>query len=281
MNNLEKYYALKKPLSPINPKLWYYKIMQVLLEGVGNLSDGIKIGNTYGYDSGVMLDYVYKNEPSGKFGIGKIIDKIYLNSIGWRGIRNRKVLIEDMLKSVVSDELKEKEKLRYLDMACGGGEYDIQTIKEAGADKFDALLRDYKEENIQKAKTNAKNAGLEDIRFQRADAFDKENYKDTWDIVVSSGFWEIIEDDNLVKSCLINASKSLEIGGSFIFTIQPNHPQLEFIGRVLRSNTGEMWTMRLRSLDLYKKWMEEANLKYVSHTLEEYGIFGVVHAKKV
>ncbi len=281
MTNLEKYEALKKPLCPFNPKNWYYKCMQCLMQSIGNLSDGIKIGNTYGYDSGVMLDYVYKNIPSGRFGIGRIMDKIYLNAIGWRGIRNRKVLIEKMLKQVVHEQLKQNKKIDYLDMACGGGEYDIATIKEAGSEHFNATLRDYKEENIQKAKQNAKNAGVENIIFEQADAFDKNNYNKPKDVIVSSGFWEIIEDDDLVKSCLINAANSLKQGGSFVFTIQPTHPQLEFIGRVLRSNTGQMWTMRLRDLELFKEWMREANLTYISSELEEHGIFGVVHAKKV
>ncbi len=281
MTNLEKYEALKKPLCPFNPKNWYYKCMRALMTSVGNLSDGIKIGNTYGYDSGVMLDYVYKNEPNGKFFIGKIIDKFYLNSIGWRGIRNRKVLIENMLESVVKEQLESKERLDYLDMACGGGEYDVTTIKKFGKERFCATLRDYKNENIQKAEQNALRHEIDNITYEQANAFDEKNYNQKWDLIVSSGFWEIIEDDNLVKNCLINSAKALNDGSSFIFTIQPNHPQLEFIGRVLHSNTGEMWTMRLRDLKLFKTWMSEAGLELIESKLEEYEIFGVVHARKI
>lgn len=38
--------------------------------------------------------------------------------------------------------------------------------------------------------------------------------------------------------------------------------------------------MRLRSLELFKEWMREAQLKYVSHRMEKYEIFGVVEAVK-
>ena len=49
----------------------------------------------------LSLDYVYKNEPRGSFGVGRLIDKSYLNSIGWRGIRLRKANLEKSLRQVV------------------------------------------------------------------------------------------------------------------------------------------------------------------------------------
>ena len=53
-------------------------------------SEGLRIGQETGYDSGSTLDYVYQNEPRGSNFIGKLYDRHYLNAIGWRGIRQRK-----------------------------------------------------------------------------------------------------------------------------------------------------------------------------------------------
>src|SRR5215831_8806190 len=60
------------------------------LKLASRLSRGIEIGWRSGFDSGLSLDYVYKNEPTGWSPLGRLIDKSYLNSIGWRGIRQRK-----------------------------------------------------------------------------------------------------------------------------------------------------------------------------------------------
>lgn len=64
---LPSFEELQKPLPAFSPKNIYYTIIRVLMKSIGNLSDGVRIGNTFGYDSGVMLDYVYKTVPPENF----------------------------------------------------------------------------------------------------------------------------------------------------------------------------------------------------------------------
>ena len=47
------------------------------------------------------LDYVYRNEARGRTPIGRLIDRIYLESIGWRGIRQRKRHVEELLRDAM------------------------------------------------------------------------------------------------------------------------------------------------------------------------------------
>jgi phosphatidylglycerophosphate synthase/SAM-dependent methyltransferase len=272
---------LKQPLPTYSLKNAYYALARAFLKTAGNLSDGIRLGNKFGFDSGVMLDYVYKNQAAGKFLVGKLIDRIYLNAVGWKGIRLRKALITESLKKVAAEQLQRKMRIRYLDLACGGGEYDIAVLKNFPSARVEAELRDYKQENIAQARDNAERCQLNHIRFKQLDAFDPDNYQEKWDVIVASGFWEIIDDDRLVKACMLNAARCLDPGSVLVFTIQPHHPQLEFIARTLTSHTGKPWVMRLRSLELYRAWMKEANLQYVSHRMEKHGIFGVVEAIKI
>ncbi|MEM8799984.1 MAG: class I SAM-dependent methyltransferase family protein [Pseudomonadota bacterium] len=82
-----------QPQTEWAPKRWAYDLLKLGLNTVGRLSNGIRIGQTYGFDSGVMLDYVYTNRASGKGIIGRAIDRGFLNSKGWRCIRNRGVLL--------------------------------------------------------------------------------------------------------------------------------------------------------------------------------------------
>src|SRR5258705_9581974 len=48
------------------------------------LSRGIEIGGRCGFDSGLSLDYVFTNEPQRWSALFRLIDKCYLNIIGWR-----------------------------------------------------------------------------------------------------------------------------------------------------------------------------------------------------
>ena len=63
----------------------------------GLLSDGIRLGHRTGFDSGSTLDYVYRNEPRGFGRSAARIDRDYLDSIGWRGIRQRKLHLEELM----------------------------------------------------------------------------------------------------------------------------------------------------------------------------------------
>src|SRR5215475_12188721 len=130
MNHSRTFDALRRPLPIYSLKNAYYASVRTLLKTMGNLSDGIRLGNRYGFDSGVMLDYVYKNQAGGKLLIGKLMDRIYLNAVGWRGIRLRKELVIQLLKKVVAEQLMRKTRIRYVDLACGGAEYDIEVLKD-------------------------------------------------------------------------------------------------------------------------------------------------------
>ena len=50
-----------------------------------------------GRDSGSTLDYVYRDRPQGRGPVGRAIDANYLNAVGWRGIRQRKRHVEELL----------------------------------------------------------------------------------------------------------------------------------------------------------------------------------------
>ena len=60
----------------------------------GLFSEGVRLGHETGFDSGSTLDYVYRNQPAGTGPLGRLIDRQYLESIGWRGIRQRKLHLE-------------------------------------------------------------------------------------------------------------------------------------------------------------------------------------------
>ena len=72
------------------PGGWRFAPVRWLMKGPGRLSDGIDLGCKHGFDSGIMLDYIYANRAGGLNLAGRLIDRAYLNAIGWRGIRVRR-----------------------------------------------------------------------------------------------------------------------------------------------------------------------------------------------
>src|SRR6184192_1869801 len=107
-----------------------FAVARAGLKAAGRLSNGVDLGWRNGFDSGLSLDYVYKNEPSGALAIGRLIDKSYLNSVGWRGIRQRKTNLEKALRNVIEKLRQEGRPVRLLDIAAGAGRYVIETMHE-------------------------------------------------------------------------------------------------------------------------------------------------------
>ncbi len=90
-----------------------YRIQHFIMSKIGVLSEGIKIGLKYEFDSGVTLDHVYKNIPEGRIFLGREIDHNYLNSIGWRGIRQRKRNMILTIKSMFPYFKKREKKSQF------------------------------------------------------------------------------------------------------------------------------------------------------------------------
>jgi hypothetical protein len=269
-----------RPLRPWNPKRWYYGSMRALLRSVGRASDGVSIGERYGYDSGVMLEYVYRNAPSGKGWLGRAIDRNFLNAPGWRGIRERGDIVRQTLRREIDALAARDGGVRLLDVACGGGRYVLEALAMEGAPVESALLRDYRRENIESAEALARELKVV-ARFGQADAFSDEDLSRVTpepNLIVVSGLHEIIPDNALVARHFQQLAKIAERPATLVFTIQPCHPQIEFIARVLKSHTGAPWVMRLRPWEKTRAWAEAAGFKVRSVTMDRQNIFGVVVA---
>lgn len=91
------------------------------MKTVGKLSQGIRLGWESGFDSGVTLDYVYKNTQQGFSIIGRAIDRGYLESIGWKGIRQRRTNLQKILRDTVHTLRAAGKPIHIVDIAAGAG----------------------------------------------------------------------------------------------------------------------------------------------------------------
>ena len=284
------YDELARPLPALSPKRWYYGAVRRIMKLASPLSRGLSIGFEHGFDSGVMLEHVYQNTPTGKGWLGKLIDRVYLNSPGWTGIRARGELVKDALRAALREQAPAKGgTLRLLDVACGGGRYDLEVLREFQDARPDvtveATLRDYAQVNVDSAAALGQQLGVRSVVYQRADAFSDADLQQAtesglMDIAIVSGLHEILADDELIHRHFKQLSGVLKPDGTLNYTLQPMHPQVEFIARTLPSNTGKMWVMRLRSAELIEGWAREGGFATQARWTEPQGIFGVVLARK-
>ena len=201
MTRQTTYEELAQPLPPGSWKAIYWGTVATVMRIVGSrLSEGMRIGYRHGFDSGEMLDYVYRNEAHGAWGIGWFIDRMYLNTIGWRGIRQRKVHLQTLLREAISQTQGLGRPIHVVDVAAGPGRYLLEALKELGRDGLQATLRDRDEVGLTRGRALAETLGVKGVRYERGDAFDPHDLKRITPpphIVVVSGLYELFPDRGL------------------------------------------------------------------------------------
>jgi SAM-dependent methyltransferase len=251
---------------------------------LGRLSEGIRLGRRAGFDSGVMLDYVYENRPQGVTALGRLIDRAYLGSVGWRGIRLRRRHLEQALRAAIERLHGEGRPVRLLDIASGPGRYLLETLRALRTIPMTALLRDYRRENIEAGQRLATALGLSNVTFEEGDAFDRiglAKLQPRPTVAVVSGLYELFPDNAPVRESLRGLADVMEAGGYLIYTNQPYHPQLEFIARVLTNREGRPWVMRRRSQAEMDELVRASGFAKLDMEIDPWGIFTVSTARRL
>lgn len=252
-------------------------LMTALLRRFGQCSDSVKLGFERGFDSGEMMDRIYENRPSGRYGVGWLGDWLYLNQAGCRGLRGRKELLKFTLRQVLAAQRAQGIEPFILDIASGPGTYLVEALA-AETGSVQALCRDLDENGLRRGRVLAERYRLGNIRYEQANAFDEAGLRAVSPrptIIVSSGFYEILTDGDLIRRSMQIVGRVLESGGTFIFTTQVHHPQLKLIEASLINREGKPWVMVNRPVADVERWAREAGFGSVSTTLEKTGIFGV------
>ena len=261
-----------------------FPVIRAAMKTGGRLSKGIDLGWRSGFDSGLALDYVYENQPAGTTRLGRLIDANYLNSPGWRGIRQRKASLEKLLRELIEETRAAGRPVRILDIATGGGRYVLETMAALRGVPMTAVLRDYKLENVNAARALAEKLQLTDVFVEQADAFDRHSLgalEPRATIGIVSGLYELFPSNSGVSDSLAGLAEAIEPGGHLIYTNQPWHPQLEFIARVLRNREGKPWIMRRRTTAEMDQLVARAGFEKVEMEIDEWGMFSVSIARRI
>ena len=281
LHTLQEYKELHGKASLV--KQVYYFIYRSLLKRLGQYSNGISIGLRHGFDSGLSLDYVYQNKPSGKNLLGKQVDRIYLNAVGWKGIRVRKHNLKTTLLTI-TDMLHSDGRIPViLDVASGPGRYLFEIQQQQNFPIF-LHLNDTDENAIKHAKHISAQYQKNNASYSNTNVFKTFNARDfskVPNIIVVSGLFELYANNQQVHQVVSNLYDLLEEGGYLMYTGQPWHPQLEMIGRTLNNRNGQRWIMRRRLQSEMDQLVESAGFTKLGTESDGYGIFTVSCAQKL
>lgn len=277
---------LASPLPPLSPKGIYWAINRAAIRAGALLSEGLRTGVETGFDSGSTLDYVYEDRPRGKGWLGRFIDRRYLDAVGWRGIRRRKLHLEELIAVAALRLRAAGRAMHILDIAAGHGRYVLDAVAALPEPPASVRLQDYSAVNVTAGRELIAARGLPAIAaFHQADAFDGEALaaiRPSPDLAIVSGLYELFADNELIARSLDGLSRAMAPGGLLIYTNQPWHPQLEMIARSLTSHRGgTAWVMRRRSQGEMDQLVERAGFRKLEQRVDPWGIFTVSLAERI
>ena len=284
--SFETHRRLSRPLSPLSPMGVLWNLQRLGLRTLGRLSHGIDLGCRTGFDSGASLDHVYGDRAAGRLGVGRLVDRVYLDAPGWRGVRVRRRHIGELIRLACERVAAAGRAPHLLDPAAGHGRYLLDVLESVPA--ATALLRDLLPENVREGSAQIRDRGLEGrVRFEQGDAFDSAALAVLGaatprpDVAVVSGLFELFPENDEVRQSLSGLAAAIAPGGWLVYTNQPWHPQLEMIARLLTSHRGGApWVMRCRSQREMDQLVEEAGFEKLEQRVEGAGLFTVSLARR-
>lgn len=248
---------------------------------IGRTSPGMRLCLDEGLTSGKMIDYVYQNQPQGSL-IGKFIDKQFLSNPGWEGVRQRRANLEILITEAILQLRAQNKSISLLDIASGQAAYILSVLEKVGEQDIKTLCRDLDDRWLVEGAQAAQAKKLQHVRFEKGNALCTKSLSSITpkpNLIVASGFYDWIVDDEVVKTSFLNIFKSME-SGCFIVTNQTAHPNLDFVQQVFTDFNHQPLRMTIRSSALIQQWLEEAGFEVDKTLVDSKGYYSVTRGWK-
>ena len=239
--------------------------------------EGIENSGSYRF-----ADHVYRNEPSGGFGIGRALDAVLLRMRGARPMRSRFHHTQDEIftaaRALAARTADSMTPFRVLSIPCGIARDLILAANRIATDLPVVYPRttffgvDLDPVPIELSRELA--SGNEHFFFTRGDALDAKSFPSELDVIVSTGLGEFLEDDQLLRF-YTNCHERLRVGGVFVTSSM----QADRIADYLMRQLAELHT-RYRRADELIRWLHTAGFHEVSTRQDNVGLQTLVVARK-
>lgn len=235
-----------------------------------------------------FADHVYRNEPSGRFGIGRALDAVLLRMRGARSMRNRFHHVQNEIISAArafgsrrdrTESSDEHSTFRVLSVPCGIVRDLVAVRRRLALDLPAVHIRttffcmDLDPEPLELSRTLA---GPDDrFVFVQGDAMEPDAFPPDLDVVASTGLGEFLDDELLVR-LYKNCHARLRPGGVFVTSGMQPDPVADYLMRQL----AELNTHYRRPDELIR-WLHVAGFHEVSTRQDDVGLQTLVVARKV
>jgi hypothetical protein len=239
--------------------------------------EGIENSGSYRF-----ADHVYRNEPSGRFGIGRALDAVLLRMRGARSMRNRFHHTQDEIVAAArlfaSRGADSDAPFRVLSVPCGIARDLVLAATRIATDlpavyartTFFGVDLDPAPLELSRDLVSAN----EHFFFTQGDALDAKAFPSELDVIVSTGLGEFLDDDQLVRF-YTNCHEKLRVGGVFVTSSM----QADRVADYLMRQLAELHTNYRRSDELIR-WLHTAGFHEVSTRQDKVGLQTLVVARK-
>ena len=198
-----------------------------------------------------FADHIYRNEPSGRFGFGRVLDRVLLKLKGARSMRSRFLHSRLEILRAIEDGAAERD-LTVVSIPCGIARdlFDVaETVRRSDPGRYDRVRFvgiDIDAEPL--ALSRDLTRGHRRFDFVCADALEPRTIPRDVDVIVSLGFGEFLADGILYdfyRRCL----SALKPGGRFITSAMSRDRVSDYLARELAElHTHYRTTEQLRAL---------------------------------
>jgi SAM-dependent methyltransferase len=247
--------------------------------------EGIENSGSYRF-----ADHVYRNEPSGRFGIGRALDAVLLRMRGARSMRNRFHHTQREILSAArahrpraSDTNQARSAFRVLSVPCGIARDLVMAARDLARDLPDVYAAatffgmDLDPEPLDLSRNLARHTLGTDANFQLTvgDALDVNAFPEELDVIASTGLGEFLDDESLVR-LYTNCHDRLRPGGTFVTSgMQPDR-----LADYLMRQLAELHTHYRRGDEIIR-WLHVAGFHEVSTRQDQVGLQTLVVARKL
>ena len=244
--------------------------------------EGIEHSGSYRF-----ADHVYRNEPSGRYGVGRALDAVLLRMRGARSMRNRfhhaqseiVAAARTLASRAATDPAMANAPFRVLSVPCGIARDLVlaaETIRRnlpeiSRRSTFFGIDLDPAPLELSRELTGSD----EQFFFTRGDALEPAAFPSELDVITSTGLGEFLDDELLVRFYR-NCHEHLRAGGTFVTSgMQPDR-----IADYLMRQLAELHT-HYRRPDEIIRWLHKAGFHEVSTRQDDVGLQTLVVARKL
>lgn len=262
---------------------FYYRVLIKKILKLSKLGHGFIVE---GAESGFNYEHIYNNKAQGRYGVGKLIDRLFLDLKAVRSTRLRKDVLKNFIWNEIENQKVLKKKTNILDLASGGARYLRELRAEHNEGLAQSICIDRNAVCVNMGRSLLKSEGVENIRFVRGDVFKARHFRRLsaalkWrpDIVVASGFF-IYLNDLAVHELIKEIYGLLKPGGLFVFQSYENLDTKKLMRKTMATATGEDWTLYYRKPDYWRELLYKTGFKDVVITRDQWLMNNVCLGRK-